>query len=463
VFHHDECPKPSLSSPLPTRVLSLAPDLGAHKVRVLVTEGRCAQYAALSYCWGRTPQLTTTQERLASFVDDGIEIARLPRTLQDAITVARKLGIMYLWIDSLCIIQDSDEDKAIEITKMPQIYKGAIVTISAAIAQDCGDGFLEARQEIQEILNSVFALEYLLLEEGGAEGDPVREVHQEDTDTIFVCADADCGYKIKDFDEEHINKRGWTLQESWLAPRLLIYGSGPLQWQCLTKSASFGGSPPSGTRESVFPIKSRREFFRESDPGIPNRGVEHAGSLSDQWRTIVSHYTRRAITDPRDKLPALSGIAAEFGRLSNDEYLAGLWKSSLPYSLLWHQTSRPPPGGSGEISPYRAPSWSWASLDGAIMIESPRTWASRTEVTVEAAHTSALTALAPLGQVVAGTLTLTGPVHRMSWPQVQQRYVILDLGKSAHLVRSNPIHPSILPPSQQTDRQTDRHVADRPR
>jgi hypothetical protein len=396
-------------------------------VKLFVSDGLCAQYAALSYCWGHTPQFTTTEERLPSFVTDGVEVAKLPKSLQDAIFVTRKLGIRYLWIDSLCIIQDSDDDKAIEISKMPQIYKGAIITISAAIANDCGDGFLEHRSEMQQILNSVFALEYLLTEENGPEVEYLQDVDKNDTDTIFLCVDADCGYKIREFSEEPINHRAWTMQESWLAPRMLIYGSGPLQWQCLSKSASFGGTPPSESERDLLPVKQRRKFFTVT-PGEVDRE-----KLEDEWRDIVLEYTRRAMKDPTDKLPALSGVAAEFGRLSGDVYLAGLWKSSLPYSLLWHQRGAAP-AGTSPIPKYRAPSWSWASVDGPINIKSPRRWIARTEVNIKSAETTPLTALAPLAKVTAGILELTGPVRRMSWQKVQERFVIVDLDESAHLV-----------------------------
>lgn len=415
------------------------------RVKVLVSEGLSAQYAALSYCWGYTPQVTTTQARLPSFVKDGIEISKLPKTLQDAITVTRKLGIPYLWIDSLCIIQDSDDDKAREINKMPQIYKGAIITISAAIAKDCGEGFLQDRGEVQDILNSVFALEYLLADEDAPGVEGVQDVRNEDTDCLLVCADSDCGYKIKSFEEEPINQRAWTLQESWLAPRLLIYGSGPLQWQCLSKSASFGGKPPSRPvpvigslltfgddlelrREDGFlPVKTRRKFFEKNIPPVSR------SRMADEWRDIIRQYTRRTMSDPSDKLPALSGIAAEFRRLNGDEYLAGLWKSSLPYGLLWHQLSKPP-ARTQEMGKYRAPSWSWASVDGMISMGSPKTWIGTTQAMVESVETTPLTSLAPLGKVMAGRLTLAGPVRRMSWESVQERYVILDLDQSAHLV-----------------------------
>jgi hypothetical protein len=120
---YEKCLKKSSPSVLPTRVLDLSDEYGTEKIKLKISKGLKAQYAALGYCWGSTKQLTTTQESLQSFTEEGIEATKLPKTLQDAIHVCRNLELRYLWIDSLCIIQDSPVDEAIEISMMPQIYK----------------------------------------------------------------------------------------------------------------------------------------------------------------------------------------------------------------------------------------------------------------------------------------------------------------------------------------------------
>jgi hypothetical protein len=76
----------------------------------------------------------------------GIPASELPKSLGNAIIATRKLGLRYLWIDSLCIVQDDKKDKAEEISEMPQIYQNAYVTISAASAANCHDGFLHVRK-----------------------------------------------------------------------------------------------------------------------------------------------------------------------------------------------------------------------------------------------------------------------------------------------------------------------------
>jgi hypothetical protein len=253
-------------------------------------------------------------------------------------------------------------------------------------------------------------------------------LEEDDVDMIFFCPSRSCGFKVKEFENESINQRAWTLQEAWLSPRLLIYGTGPLQWQCLSAAKSLGGTPPSQVQDDFFPTKNRHKV---SSPGPFS--VDHE-TLSEEWRNIVFEYTGRSMTDPEDKLPALSGIAAEFGRLSDDEYLASLWASTLPYSLLYHQLSRPPSPTTSATLNYRAPSWSWAAVDGSIRFEDPNPWIAKTDVTVQSVSITPAIALAPVGKVTAGELTLSGPVRSMTWEEVQKRFVIVDVGESVHMV-----------------------------
>jgi hypothetical protein len=141
---HAECRGGQEPGPpnLPTRVIDVLGDCSPSKVRLHAAHGEKAKYATLSYCWGKMKQVMTTRETLATFTN-GIEVGTLPKTLRDAISSTQQLQIPYLWIDSLCIIQDDQDDMTREISRMPQIYKNAVVTISAAIAQDCGEGFLK--------------------------------------------------------------------------------------------------------------------------------------------------------------------------------------------------------------------------------------------------------------------------------------------------------------------------------
>jgi hypothetical protein len=301
-------------------------------VKLLSTQGNVeeGQYAALSYCWGKTRQMMTTKATLPSFTKDGIKVRLLPRTLQDAISVTEQLWIRYLWIDSLCIIQNSKDDKDTEIANMAQIYKNATVTIIAAIARNCGDGFLEVRRDVLTRVSSSYRL-------------PMKLDDLPIPADIYICTDSDLGFKIEQLEPEPIDERAWTLQEAWLSPRVLIYGRGPVRWRCLSKGL-INGNEVEDVVETVykFPFQRRHIFFQIS-PGPPTRSeqtpegaisaVLRSFSWQFEWSCLARDYCSRLLTEPEDKLPALSGLASEFQRIYGDDYLAGLWKSSLPWGL----------------------------------------------------------------------------------------------------------------------------------
>ncbi|KAH6648112.1 heterokaryon incompatibility protein-domain-containing protein, partial [Truncatella angustata] len=130
---HAECPSP-VPLPLPTRVIEIVDE---HNLRLSSSGGggggfnsAVGRYVALSYCWGGPQEFATTKERLQT-LEDGFKASQLPQTLQDAVTVTRSLGVRYLWVDSLCIIQDSEEDKSSELPMMASYYKNAYVTVCA--------------------------------------------------------------------------------------------------------------------------------------------------------------------------------------------------------------------------------------------------------------------------------------------------------------------------------------------
>jgi hypothetical protein len=106
--------------------------------------GQTGRYAALSYCWGASLPSTTTTANLQAH-ESGISFDTLPRTLQDAILVVRWMGIEYIWIDCLCILQDSKTDWEHEAARMADVYPNAYLTITASRAEHCGEGFLGSR------------------------------------------------------------------------------------------------------------------------------------------------------------------------------------------------------------------------------------------------------------------------------------------------------------------------------
>ncbi|OAL48110.1 HET-domain-containing protein [Pyrenochaeta sp. DS3sAY3a] len=133
------------SVPLPTRVIDLdSPNLAKPRLHV-PPPGSLGQYAALSYCWGSSPPFTTSSANLEERMR-GFRLSELPATIRDAVRVARALGMKYLWVDALCIIQGTDEhalaDWKRESAHMEDVYGNAHVTIVAAASRHCNAGML---------------------------------------------------------------------------------------------------------------------------------------------------------------------------------------------------------------------------------------------------------------------------------------------------------------------------------
>ncbi|KAF8851703.1 HET-domain-containing protein [Acephala macrosclerotiorum] len=141
--NHTTCP-PSQDHPLPTRVLDLGTPSSTSTPYLLITNAQPGKYVALSHCWGGSLPLNTITSTLPSR-QAGIPFSEFPKTFQDAVTITKRLGFQYLWIDSLCIIQDSKSDWAAEAARMGMVYKHSTLTISANIAGNPHVGILQSR------------------------------------------------------------------------------------------------------------------------------------------------------------------------------------------------------------------------------------------------------------------------------------------------------------------------------
>lgn len=285
---HPRC-QASTSDFLPNRVLDVDIPRAQSIIRLVPTTATfpaARRYVALSYCWGGPQPVTTTASTLSAHQSQ-IAIKTLPQTLKDAISVTRRIGFRYLWVDSLCIIQDSPTDMSLEIALMPEYYSHAVFTLCAASSPSSTSGFLNSRPWIP-YLNGPFSLRYK------CPNDQIGHI------TLVQ-------HKPFSIEEEVINTRGWTLQESLLSTRLLTFGSRNLRWSCRTSQYSDGGPwdacYDSGLREkweALHNLDERWSLSANSDP------------LIGGWRHIVENYCRRRMSVPGDKLAALSGIARRY-------------------------------------------------------------------------------------------------------------------------------------------------------
>ena len=196
-----------------------------------VSAGECEPYLTLSYCWGPANLATTTKSNLEAR-RQGISLESLPATLQDAILTTRKFGYRYLWIDALCIIQDSHEDWLQQAAKMGDIYAHSSLTLAAADSATCSEGLFRApahhgRDFIPLDLRCPSGLH---LDDGGGRTSSVKRLMVNKT----------CGEGIyrSERPSEILDTRGWTLQETILSRRVLKFCKDELWWECQEISAS---------------------------------------------------------------------------------------------------------------------------------------------------------------------------------------------------------------------------------
>ncbi|KAI1635196.1 heterokaryon incompatibility protein-domain-containing protein [Biscogniauxia mediterranea] len=343
---HKHC-QYSRDTVLPTRVLDVGKPEDPHvtiKLKVNQTETH-APYLALSYCWGKQPKPTAPvqplllrRNTLHSFIDD-IKLESLQQSVQDAIFVTRKLGFRYLWVDALCIVQDCKIDKDEEISRMASIYKNATITIAASSSRKATDGFLSKR--IPPYLpDYMFHIPI-----------PTGE-----TGTVYLSVEA--------YEPEHpLDTRGWALQEFMLSSRMLIFSDYELLWQC--KEVELRGVTGRGL-DYLQPLEALpwTVFDDDSEPYFGNLDSDKLYL----WKTIVQQYTERKLTDPEDRLKAIRGITTELETLWRDINIHGLWKKWFVELLAWY---KPDLDREEERCLKRAPSWSWASLNGVICYEGP--------------------------------------------------------------------------------------------
>jgi hypothetical protein len=211
---------------VPFRVLDVSFDLGLSRVKLVENPTRKVQYIALSHCWGKHVPSTTTRESLEKR-KAGISISELPNTFQDAVAMSRKLGVRYLWIDSLCIIQDSPSDWATESSKMHKVYSNATLVLAATRSQDSTHGLFHTRSPSERVVKDFYTIP-------STKGSEVVSLN------VRLHEDSAChknfhvaNTKLENFP---LLTRTWCLQERILATRVLHFCDEELVWECHTSA-----------------------------------------------------------------------------------------------------------------------------------------------------------------------------------------------------------------------------------
>ncbi|KDR79282.1 hypothetical protein GALMADRAFT_208711 [Galerina marginata CBS 339.88] len=408
IANHPSCPKPHPTR-LPTRVVDCSDPSNPRLFQPATP--LTAPYVTLSYVWGQAQPHSTTSTNLHTYLTAGIPAVHLPKTIQDAIASTHALGLRYLWTDTLCILQDSPDDKAREIAQMCDIYTRAHVTIVAACAKKAGDGFLHDRQDPEASALPFWVAGSAPEDEGGSSGVAIA------LGTMRVREQA---YAPRD---EPVNRRAWCFQERLLSPRALIYASHTVQYQCREGTRNVGCA-------SNFFVEGKIDELRMPEIGVGmaarELGEKEREAVWKVWKGILEEYTRRSLTSPMDKLVALSGVAQYFARYWGTDdlvgpntstemeigYMAGLWKHNLSVDLLWYRSSAS--ARAPRPAEYRAPSWSWAASDGEV---AGAGWAGVVDASwvVRRCGVGLASPGLAFGEIRSGELEVEAVVRRVSW------------------------------------------------
>ncbi|ERF74253.1 hypothetical protein EPUS_08474 [Endocarpon pusillum Z07020] len=395
---HDRCA--GGKSYLPTRILDVAPQMGDSYVALHVSQPKeVAAYLVLSYRWGGPQHITLATSTMEAFCN-GIKLDTLPQTLKDAVEVTKGFNVRYLWVDALCIKQDSAEDKAMEISKMHQYYRNASVVIQPTGLKSVQDGFLGKninaphKPDIAPTTNPKILEEYFIRV-------PFFTLNGIE-DSILLQSDPTM-YEPRN---EPLNHRAWVLQERLLGRRLLIFpSSGGLVWRCELYEQTDGR-----VYMSKAATEGRERVMRQTSQSLQPQEIHYS------WRAIIDFYSGCDMTDPADKLVAIGAVADHYFELYGTQlgtYCAGLWFNFLVRDLDWYLH---PDSLSARPRIYRAPTWSWAAVDGQLVdFYGIRPVEDKCPAKIISCETILSCAQAPFGSVSGGCLRLEGALKKFTW------------------------------------------------
>ncbi|KAK0645594.1 heterokaryon incompatibility protein-domain-containing protein [Cercophora newfieldiana] len=393
---------------LPTRVV----DISGGRANIHLREGRGlhGRYICLSHCWGSKLPLQTKSDNIQEH-QRSMPWDAFPIVYKEVISISQHLGVDFVWIDSLCIIQDSEADWVNESQQMCEVYANAYLTVAATESPDCSvsmmDGYLSEARTEEKIVR------FNMAQDGTTQEATLMLVKEVYRGPHWHSSEAR--------ERPPLVSRAWAFQEEILSPRLICLTRADLVWQCKRGTLCDCGA------SEIAPEQVVESFHHRMD--VDSSGHADRKQIAALWREVASGYSRRKLTRDTDKLPALSGLAQMFARRRPEAtYLAGIWNDVDPASLLldlmWYRISINGIHWDQLLSrsqDWVAPTFSWASIREAISfptISDPwdlRTYEDtglhRAYVEISEAHCE-LSTSDSMGQVRSGFLKVKGRALR---------------------------------------------------
>jgi hypothetical protein len=359
---------------VPSRLLKLEPETGHGNLRLVSKqeiskkEQKEVRYAALSYCWGSASHAATqtvTKRTTLGQRQRGISDSELTAVIRDTVKVCRVIGLHYLWVDALCIIQGDRADWEAESATMAQIYGSAYVTICSLMSSNCHEGFLNRHRQFDESVQVPFTSSL----------DPNIKGSFTIRPPLFngLCSTNEGDFPTQNPYSAHMAlrhstwiQRGWTFQELKMSNMLLCFSH--LRTHLISSGKVFTDTGGANSQENA-------RYNREIAPN-PFQPPDPLFSLYSEWMQLVEDYSDRLFTARGDVFYALAGLALSFSQALGDTYQAGLWQGNLCYGLLWEMSdaellryeyrphSKSLPSLLGYLKDTKTchgPSWSWAS------------------------------------------------------------------------------------------------------
>ncbi|KAI0895431.1 heterokaryon incompatibility protein-domain-containing protein [Annulohypoxylon nitens] len=351
---HPKCAAASKLFPLdrgyPTRLVYAGSSENDLKLVVTAEIASCLpnaklEYLTLSHCWGGADVLKLTTRNMNE-LKSAIPFTKLPQTFQDAVVITRQLGFQYLWIDSLCIIQDSELDWSSEAMIMGEIYANSTCTIAALTARSSSEGCFVGHGDEPS-------------EKGSNERNPLafRTCNLPDRWYAKCFQQLRPGILLHPAKRLALHERGWVVQERLFAPRTLYYGAWGLAWECVECSAT--ESSPVGNSA----LYSAKTSFLAACTEAADNSLQATNMAYDAWCQLWLAYTPCQLTNFDDRIVAISSFIRQIEKITSWTNIWGLWKEKLPYELLWGVET---PSKRPSTKEYLGPSWSWVRIQGGL-------------------------------------------------------------------------------------------------